>query len=143
MKAPGAPVFAVRISIPLRICARSKKSEGARDAGAPVDPQALLSRESKAIRIGRTASPLKPSASRARCLLGLLRETPGGLTFLSTAVGRCRTWRLASLYGLGLQGPGAAKLSQRDLTAWAARAGWDRRPPLISHSRATAPEPPD
>jgi hypothetical protein len=49
------------------------------------------------------------------------------------------TCPLARGYGIHRQrAPCAAKLSLRELTAWAARAGWDRRPPLISHSRATA-----
>ena len=45
-----------------------EKSEGARDAGAPVDPRAFSPRGVKAIRMVVAASPLKPSASRARCL---------------------------------------------------------------------------
>src|SRR5207247_5560615 len=73
-----------------------KESEGARDAGVAKDPRTLAPRGTKATRPRTGPTRMTPGltapkscrrksavspASRARCLIGLLRMAPGGLTF--------------------------------------------------------------
>jgi hypothetical protein len=88
-RAPGSPVG-------LSPFARSRKNEGARNAGVTLDPRASASRDTEAARsragrvgLSARATGLSPAAPQVRrfsgvpraVFIGLLRMTPGGLTF--------------------------------------------------------------
>ena len=95
----------------------------------------LTGRGSDARRGAADRKSTEPSASRARCLIGLLRRTPGGLTFqapcpfyrvqrLPTAVGTEQHLAVGSAVRRCIRrSTGDARLAHRDPAAWAAARG--------------------
>ena len=157
------PYFFARRRVRLSSNSIRRPNEGARDAKGPgaskftpnaqtkmLGPTGLDASRHRGVSKPNCRKSAKPKASRARCLIGLLRTAPGGWTFqalplpgverLSTAVGPRRAWlpvtgrrhppsrgpwRTAGAPGrLRLRPPGAPTAS-----------------PMQAYSPATAPRP--
>src|SRR5262245_40709584 len=148
--APGAPSSLGKIRI------ARKRTEGARDARGPKGPTGLDASRHRGLskscasplalvraRTKQSASPPKPKASRARCLVGLLREIPGSraisgpqahTTVEDQAHGRRPSDRVPTqaIRALGARRPRAGTLRGLDRRALSQRisAAGHVRPPL-------------
>ena len=132
IEAPGRPVFSVSL-------AARPITEGARDARGPSGPTGLDASRHRglsksfvpAARTGLrdaarpSASPPKPKASRARCLVGLLREGPRGRPFTRLSATTVEDQALGRRPsdgdpGTGHQGPRRIARSAGSFAAWTA-----------------------
>jgi hypothetical protein len=129
----AAPGFERRRAPPSLQLRLREKSEGARDAGVRVAPRTSTSRDIEASGGFSAASPpfLRPPARGVWACSVRPRRTDfsGPLSLvrssgLSTAVGPLRHLPVETVLRHRLQGSGAAKLSLRDLTAWADAVRW-------------------
>jgi hypothetical protein len=104
---------------------------------------------SRLVETDSAASPPSPMASRARCLIGLLRSAPGGLTFQATILSFRIVGRLTTALGPGrvrqclrpaavpaIAGPSGARLVRRDV------CGFNRRAVGAHLRRHVIPRPP-
>ena len=93
-------------------------AEGARDALGPVGPTDLDASQHRGMLKSEYRKSARPKASRARCLIGLLRAAPGGLTFQAPPLSTAKAYpplRDQVIAGAPVTGAGNAITGPRDV----------------------------